>query len=51
VPQQKISGTWLALPAALIVAVAVLGPLTWFLVARRRERSAYREYLERTNAA
>jgi hypothetical protein len=51
VPQPKISGDWLALPAVLIAAVLVLGPLTWFVVARRRERSAYRAYLERTGAS
>jgi hypothetical protein len=45
--RQRISGTWLALPAALIGAVALLGPVAWVVVSRRRERSAYREHLAR----
>jgi hypothetical protein len=47
VPQPRLSGSWLALPAALILAAAVLGPLAWWLVSKRREGSAYREHLER----
>jgi hypothetical protein len=43
-----VDAAWLALPAALLGAAIVLGPLAWFLVNRRRERSAYREYLQRT---
>jgi hypothetical protein len=47
VPQPRISGSWLALPAALIAALAVLVPTAWVVVGRRREQSAYREHLAR----
>lgn len=47
-PQQRISGNWLALPAAVIGGLAIAVPLAYVLVTRRRERSAYRRHLERT---
>ena len=40
VPQREISGSWLVLPAALIGAAAVLGPLAWWLVATSGARAA-----------
>jgi hypothetical protein len=46
--QTRISGAWLALPAGLIGAVVLLGPLAYLVLARRRDRRAYRDYLERT---
>jgi hypothetical protein len=47
-PRQRISGSWLALPAGLIAAAVVLGPLGYLLAARRRDRRAYRAYLDQT---
>ena len=47
VPQPRVSGSWLALPAALIVAAAVLVPVGVVVVNKRRERSAYREHVAR----
>src|SRR4051812_31144909 len=43
-----VDASGLAAPAGLLAAVVVLAPLAWFLINRRRERSASRASLERS---